>query len=144
MTEKPDFRATLAPLVSQICNRIGVMQILDYRCGASPIMNSLKVGHNMRIQCYDPQIDRFKAAPLAADLVFYAPDSEPDDETLDEIEMLTGAVCVFALQTEVPEPWIHRLADKFDLHTYQRIEGGFYAILYCKPNIHLAGAHSVN
>lgn len=130
-----DFRAKLAPLVSQICNKIDVKHMLDFHCGNEPLMVHLKVNHKMKIQCYDPKVERFKESALAGELVFYSPETEPDFSIIDEVELLTGAVCVFALQTEDCEKWINPLLEKFELQTYQRIDGGFYAILYCKPNI---------
>lgn len=130
-----DFRLSLAPLVSQICNRLGVTQVLDFHCGDTPIMTALKVDHAMKIQCYDPNVKRFEASPLAAELVFYAPNHEPVEAIIDEAELLTGVVCVFALETEESESWLVKLIEKFEVQTYQRINGGFYAICYCKPNI---------
>lgn len=132
------FRSTLAPLVSQVCNRLGITQLLDFHCGNDPIMSMLRVDHKMRIQCYDPLVERFKASPLAAELVFYAPVNEPHEAIIDEAELLTGVVCIFALETEDCESWVPRLMEKFELQTYQRVDGGFYAILYCRPDVKLA------
>lgn len=130
-----EFRIKLAPLVSQICNRLGITHVLDYYCGNEPIMKHLKVNQKMRIQCYDPNIERFKESALAGELVFYSPEIEPELSVIDEVELLTGVVCVFAIQTEEADKWILPLIEKYELQTFQRIDGGFYAILYCKPNI---------
>ena len=130
-----DFRVKLAPLVSQICNRLGITHLLDYYCGEDPIMVHLKVNQKMKIQCYDPKVERFKESALAGELVFYAPEVEPELSVIDEVELLTGVVCVFAIQTEDADKWVLPLVEKYEMQTFQRIDGGFYAILYCKPNI---------
>lgn len=136
---RPDFRGKLAPLASQICDRAKVTIFLDYLCGKSPIMTSLKVGHNMKVQCYDPKVERFKEPALAAQMVFCALPQDDLSETqvedmISELEMLTGAVCLLAVgETErLPEWWMLKAMPKFELQTFQRIEGGFYMILY--PN----------
>lgn len=128
-----EFRAKLVPLVSQICNRIGINHVLDFHCGNDPIMTRLQVNHNMKIQCFDPLVERFKESPLAAELVFYAPFNEPHEAIIDEAELLTGVVCMFALETEDCDHWLSLLTPKFEVQTFQRIDGGFYAIMYCKP-----------
>lgn len=138
-----DFRKKLAPLLSQVCGKLGVTQLLDYHCGNDPIMAYLSVGHKMKIQCYDPNIERFKPAALAAELVFFSPESEPDLSSIQDVELLTGVVAIFAIQTEDPEKWVSPLIDVFEMQTFQRIDGGFYAILYCKPNIHIETAHAI-
>jgi len=136
--QQPDFRLTLAPLVSQICNKLDIQHVLDFHCGNNPIMTALRVNHKMKIQCYDPLVERFKEPPLASELVFYAPENEPVEALIDEAELLTRAVCVFALETDDPESWLQTLLKKFDVQTYQRINGGFYAILYCKLKVEIA------
>jgi hypothetical protein len=130
-----EFRKSLAPLVSQVCNRLGITHLLDFHCGDDPIMVHLKVNQKMKIQCYDPKVERFKETALAGELVFYSPEVTPDVSILDEVESLTGVVCVLALKTETPEEWILPMLEKYELQTFQRINEGFYAILYCKPNI---------
>ncbi len=129
-----EFRAKLVPLVSQICNRLGIKHVLDFHCGTAPIMTTLQVNHKMQIQCYDPLVERFKEPSLAAELVFYAPFTEPYEAIIDEAELLTGVVCMFALETDDSYKWLRLLMDKFDVQTFQRIDGGFYAIMYCKPD----------
>lgn len=137
--QRPDFRARLAPLASQICDKAGVKIFLDYLCGKSPIMTKLKVQHNMKVQCYDPKIERFKEAALAAQMVFCALPEEDlteaeVDDLISELEMLTGAVCLLAVgeSERLPEWWFLKATAKFEVQTFQRVEGGFYMILY--PN----------
>lgn len=136
---RPDLRGQLAPLASQICDRAKVTIFLDYLCGKSPIMTKLKVGHPMKVQCYDPKVERFKPAPLAAQMVFCALDEEDltemeVDDMLSELELLTGAVCLLAVgeSEKLPEWWFVKATNKFEVQTFQRVDGGFYMILY--PN----------
>jgi hypothetical protein len=136
---RPDFRAQLAPLASQICDKAKVTIFLDYLCGKTPVMTSLKVGHNMKVQCYDPKVERFKESPLAAQMVFCALPEDDLSETaaedmIAELEMLTGAVCLLAVgeSERLPEWWIYKVVPKFEIQTFQRVDGGFYMILY--PN----------
>lgn len=134
-----DFRAQLAPLASQICDKAKVTIFLDYLCGKNPIMSRLQVQHMMKVQCYDPGVERFKDTPLGAQMVFCAlPEEDLSDIEVDdlisELEMLTGAVCLLAVgeSERLPEWWICRAMPKFEIQTFQRVEGGFYMILY--PN----------
>lgn len=136
---QPDLRKKLAPLASQICERAKVTLLLDYLCGKNPIMSSLKVSHDMKIQCYDPQIERFKHAPLAAQMVVCALEEDElteagVDDMISELELLTGAVCLLSVgkSERLPEWWLFKAMAKFELQTFQRIEEGFYMILY--PN----------
>ena len=131
------FREQFAGIASQICEKGGVTIFLDYLCGKAPIMTSLKVGHNMKVQCYDPKVERFKAAPLAAQMVFCALEKEELQDTdladmLVELDLLTGAVLFLAVgeSSRTPEEWISLVVDRFELQTFQRVDGGFYMILY--------------
>lgn len=135
----PDFRSKLVPLASQICDRAKVTIFLDYLCGKRPVMTDLTVSHMMKVQCYDPKVERFKDAPLAAQMVFCALEkdelSEAEvDDMIAELELLTGAVCLLAIgeSGRLPEWWIYKAIVKFELQTFQRVDGGFYMILY--PN----------
>lgn len=59
-----------APVVSNIINRMGVMHLLDYGCGAQTnLAKNLKVDHKITYQAYDPGVERFSKPPLPAQLV---------------------------------------------------------------------------
>jgi hypothetical protein len=138
-TQKHDFRKSLAPLTSQICEKAKVTILLDYFCGKSPVWTAINVGHKMKVQGYDPKVERFKESPLAAQMVFCALDKEEMqesdvDDLLNELEMLTGAVCLLAVgeSERMPEWWMCKAMNKFEIQTFQRTEDGFYMILY--PN----------
>src|ERR1700690_2010322 len=59
-----------APLVSAVINRMEVTHLLDYGCGAKcRLATSLKVGHKLTYQAYDPAVPRYAKEPLPAQMV---------------------------------------------------------------------------
>jgi len=135
----PDFRATLVPIVNIVCNKMNIGHMVDFYCGNDPIMKHIKVDHPMKIQCYDPLIDRFKAAPVITEMVFFAIEAEAmSDEDVDsllgEIEAITGTVALVAIKhTERPyQWWLRKMMDRFEIDTFQNYGTGFHMIL--SPN----------
>lgn len=147
--------AVYAPLVSQIINKLGVTELLDYGCGRGSLVHNLVVDHPMKIQMYDPAIEDYagEAVPMqmvtCIDVLEHV---EPAclDAVLDDLKRCTDAVGFFTVATgpaektlsdgrnahliqEGPEFWIPRLMDRFELQTFQMVSGGFYVIVYPYP-----------
>jgi hypothetical protein len=145
-----------APLVSQICDTLGVRHLLDYGAGKCRLFQNLQVKHPMKLQAYDPGVPKLSAPPIPAELVTcidVLEHIEPDliDNVLDDLERLTEVVGVFTIHTgpagktladgrnahliqEPPEWWLPRFMCRFDLHSFQVTgEHQFYVICYAKP-----------
>jgi hypothetical protein len=67
-------------------------------------------------------------------------EGEEPEEMLDEIQRLSGVVTLLAIENPARplEWWIMQMVERFWLNTYQRTEGGFFAVLYAgDPEIQL-------
>jgi hypothetical protein len=145
-----------APIVSEVCNTLGVRHVLDYGAGKCRLFQNLKVKHPMKLQAYDPGVPKLSAPPIPAELVTcidVLEHIEPEllDNVLDDLERLTEVVGVFTVHTgpaaktladgrnahliqEPPEWWLPRFMCRFDLHAFQVTgENQFYVICYAKP-----------
>ena len=59
-----------APIVSEVINRMEVLHLLDYGCGAAcNLSKHLKVNHKLTYQAYDPGVERFSKPPAPAEMV---------------------------------------------------------------------------
>lgn len=143
-----------APLVSQIINRLKVVELLDYGCGKAGLMGALKVAHELKIQCYDPAIPGFAGDPVPMQMVTcidVLAHVEPAylDAVLDDLVRVTQLVGFFTIRTEPSEKalpdgrnahliqrdmawWLDRIMTRFDVQTLQVMGESFYVIVYAK------------
>lgn len=146
-----------APLVSQIINKLGVSELLDYGAGKGRLMQSLKVGHKLKVQCYDPGVPDWADAPIPMQMctcIDVLEHIEPEhlDAVLDDLRRVTLAVGFFTVHTgpaakflsdgrnahliqEPMEWWLPKFMSRFELQTVQRLPSGFYVIVYGKPQL---------
>jgi hypothetical protein len=146
-----------APLVSQIINKLGVTELLDYGAGKGRLMQNLKVGHQMKVQCYDPGVPDWAESPIPMQMctcIDVLEHIEPDhlEAVLDDLKRCTQAVGLFTVHTgpavktlsdgrnahliqEPMEWWLPKFMDRFELQTVQRLPNGFYVIVYAKPQL---------
>lgn len=146
-----------APLVNQIINRLGVKELLDYGAGKGRLMKSLKVGHQLKVQCYDPGVPDWAEPPVPMQMcacIDVLEHIEPEylDAVLDDLKRVTGVVGFFTVHTgpavkvlsdgrnahliqQPPEWWLPKFMARFELQTFQVMPSGFYVICYAKPHI---------
>lgn len=147
-----------APLVSQIVNTLGVQHLLDWGCGKGRLFQNLKADHKMKLQAYDPAVERFSAQPVPAEMVTcidVLEHIEPDklDETLDELASLSEVLIFLTVHTGpavkvlddgrnahlTQQPiqwWLPRIWERWDLHTVQVTgEHQFHVIAYARPKL---------
>ena len=133
-----------APIVSEVINRMEVLHLLDYGCGAAcNLSKHLKVNHKLTYQAYDPGVERFSKPPAPAEMVAcidVLEHIEPDklDTVLDHLQSLTevilfASICTAPARKHLPdgrnahlivEPlswWLPKLWDRFQLQTMQFI-----------------------
>lgn len=145
-----------APLVSQVVNTLQVHHLLDWGCGKGRLFQNLKADHKMKLQAYDPAVERFSTPPIPAEMVTcidVLEHIEPEllDETLDELARLTEAVVLLTIHTgpavkvlddgrnahltqQPIEWWLPKIWERWDLHTVQVTgEHQFHVIGYAKP-----------
>lgn len=147
-----------APLVSQIVNTLGVTHLLDYGAGKCRLFYNLKADHPLKLQAYDPAIEKLSSPPVPAEMVAcidVLEHIEPEllDNVLDDLVRVTEAVCVLTIHTQaalktlpdgrnahlIQEPlewWLPKIWERFDIHTVQvTSDHGFYIVAYAKPRI---------
>lgn len=146
-----------APLVSQIINRLQVTELLDYGAGKGRLMNSLRVEHPLKIQCYDPGVPDWSDAPIPMQMctcIDVLEHIEPEHlgSVLDDLKRVTEVVGFFSVHTgpakktlsdgrnahliqRPPEWWLPKFMDRFELQTFQIVPEGFYVICFAKPKI---------
>ena len=153
----PDYGSasvTYAPIVSQIINKTGTTQLLDYGAGKARLMHALRVDHELQIQCYDPAIPGFAKPPVPMQMVTcidVLEHIEPEflEAVLDDLVRVTEHIGFFTVATvpaektlsdgrnahliqEPVEWWWPKLTSRFDLQTLQVFDGGFYVIVFAK------------
>ena len=136
-----------APLVSKLCDKLNVTDILDYGAGKCRLFANLQVGHAMKLQAYDPAIPSLAARPLPSQLVCcldVLEHIEPDclDEVLDDLQALTLEFGFFSIATtpavrtlsdgrnahliiEDAGWWLPKIIARFELQSFQKIQHGF-------------------
>ena len=147
-----------APLVSEIVNTLGVVHLLDYGAGKCRLFENLKADHKMKLQAYEPAIERLSSPPVPAEMVTcidVLEHIEPDllDNVLDDLERLTECVLFCTIHTgpaakvlsdgrnahltqQPLEWWLPKLWARFDIHTVQVTgECQFHVVAYAKPKL---------
>lgn len=146
-----------APLVSQIINKLGVTELLDYGAGKGRLMENLKVNHGLKVQCYDPGVPAWADAPIPMQMcscIDVLEHIEPEhlETVLDDLKRVTQAVGFFTVHTgpaaktlsdgrnahliqKPPEWWWDHIAKRFEIQTFQRLPAGAYFIVYSKPQL---------
>ena len=60
-----------APMVSDLINKVGITEMLDYGAGKGRLAKSLKVNHDLEVRHYDPAIPKWSKSPDTLRLFFY-------------------------------------------------------------------------
>lgn len=144
-----------ADRISEIINRAGITNILDYGCGKGLLGESLKLDHKARVHLYDPGIPGLDERPEPQEMVCcidVLEHIEPDylDSVLDDLQSLTQRVGFFTIGTtpavkilpdgrnahliqEPPEWWLPKIMQRFQLQAFSRIPGGFLVVVCPLP-----------
>lgn len=152
-----------APLVAQIIKRLEIDELLDYGCGSRlTLLKSLsgKVDRRFRYKAYDPAVPEYAGEADPSQMVAcidVLEHIEPElvDHVLDDLQRLTLEIGFFTVSTELaekilpdgrnahlivehPDWWLERLLPRFELQTFQVMDGGFYVIVHPKRRVHVA------
>jgi len=133
---KPSRAPKFAPLISQMIERLGVTEVLDYGCGKGELAAYLKAGHAFKLQLYDPAIEEYAGEAIPMQMVVCIDvlehvETEHRKAVLDDLERVTGGA-IFIVSKAPFEEWLDDLMDRFDLQTLQVIDEGFYCIAYAQ------------
>jgi len=147
----PSRAAQFAPIISQMIDRMGITEVLDYGCGNGALAAHLKADHAFTLQRYDPAHEDYAGAPLPMQMVVaidVLQHVEPQfiGPVLEELKMLTN-VALFAVigptTDRTPEAWFGEFSRYFGINTFQRMEeNDCYIIAYStKPVIEAPVEH---
>lgn len=145
--------AMFGRMVTEIMSRLNITELLDYGCGHNlSLFHAIKAGHKFRYQAYDQGVIEYAKAPIPSQMVAcidVLEHIEPEliDNVLDDLVILTEQVGFFTVHTgpagktlpdgrnahliqESAEWWLAKLLPRFELQTFQRIDSGFFVIVY--------------
>ena len=153
--ENPDYGVAsrfFAPTVAQIIDKFEVDELLDYGCGKRRLMESLKPKRKLRIQCYDPGVPEFSESPSPSDMVACIDVLEHIEphligNVLDDLKRVTkrylfASVDCGPAEKTLPDGrnahliqrpanwWLPRLMNHFELFTYQKLDRGFWVLMF--------------
>jgi hypothetical protein len=155
--KNPDYGTTsaaYAPIISKLCDQYSVTTLLDYGCGKQLLARNLKVGHDLRLQMYDPAIEEYSDEPDPCEMVCcidVLEHIEPQllDNVLDDLKRVTERIGLFTvcceeakkfladgrnahLIVQPPEWWLPKIMERFDLHMFQKRPDGFMVLVMNK------------
>lgn len=138
-----------AGLVSSLCEKHGIEDLLDYGAGKRRLFDGLK--RPMMLHAYDPAIPEISTRPKPAQMVCcidVLEHVEPDclDAVLDDLRALTLKVAFVTVATGpakrilpdgrnahlITEPdtwWLPKLQRRWQLEVFQRVANGFATVL---------------
>lgn len=153
--ENPDYgvaSVSFAPIVGSVINQVGVTHILDYGCGKARLMQELPkhLDRGVKVQCYDPAVERFSAEPTPAEMVCcidVLEHIEPHllDNVLDHLADLTQQFAFLSVHTgparktlpdgrnahliqEDERWWLPKLMQRWELLTFNKGQHGFWIV----------------
>ncbi len=152
--ENPDYGVAsvhYAPMVSQILEKTGVRDLLDYGAGKGRLGQNLKVRHRVDVSHYDPAIPQWASPPEPADMVACIDvlehiETDCLNDVLDDLQRVTRVVGFFSVHTgpaiktlpdgrnahliQAPaEWWLPKIMQRFYLRGFQREKDGNFWVL---------------
>ena len=143
-----------APLVSQLIEKAGVDEVLDYGAGKCRLFKNLQVERKLKLQAYDPAIPELSGEPLPMQMVTcidVLEHIEPEllDNVLDHLQELVLEIGFFTIHTKpamkvLPDGrnahliqenehwWLPKILTRWDLNTFQKTENGFFVVVTAK------------
>ena len=139
-----------APLVAEVLKATGAPELLDYGAGKGRLGATLReqLKRPLIIHHYDPAIPQWSAPPVPCGFVAcidVLEHIEPAliDNVLDDLQRVTAGVGVFTVHTgaavkvlpdgrnahliqQPPAWWLHRIVERFELVTFNRMPQGFW------------------
>ena len=140
-----------APLVTQIIDKIGATEMLDYGCGKGRLAKSIQPKQEITVKQYDPGIPELSELPDSAQFVCcidVLEHVEPDylDDVLDDLQRVTEFYGFFTVHTgpavktlsdgrnahliqEGSQWWLPKIMQRFELLQFNTQEHGFYVLV---------------
>ncbi len=150
--------AMFAPIVAQVMDMIGALELLDYGAGKGRLGEVLQE-HSARpliVHHYEPAAPQWSNPPQPCNFVAcidVLEHIEPAllDNVLDDLVRVTVRVGVFTVHTgpalkvlpdgrnahliqQPPEWWLPRLMSRFQLLNFSQMEMGFWVVMEARPH----------
>ena len=138
-----------ARIASQMIDRLGADDVMSYGGWPTEFIRDFRPSRNLTIQSFRPQIESSTARAMPSDVVISIDYLSRVGmlnivDTLDDLRRVTVRAGLFYVTIPefaddvmtagaVVKPlnwWIGEFAKRFDVHTFQRVPGGFYVIVY--------------
>ena len=142
-----------APLVAELIEKVGALEMLDYGAGKGRLGITLKqhLKSPPSVRHYDPAIPAWSARPEPCGFVAcidVLEHIEPAllDHVLDDLQRVTARVGIFTVHTgpakkvlpdgrnahliqQPPAWWLPKIFTRFELVTFDRIPAGFWVVV---------------
>lgn len=140
-----------APIVTQLINKMGVTELLDYGCGKGRLAQSIQPDHDVEVRQYDPGIPGLDESPDSAQFVTcidVLEHIEPEylDAVLDDLKRVVEFFGFFTVHTgpavkvlsdgrnahltqEPPRWWLPKIMERFELLQFVKVPNGFYVVV---------------
>lgn len=140
-----------APIVTQLINKLGISELLDYGCGKGRLAQSIEPDHQVTVRMYDPGIPGIDSLPDSAQFVTcidVLEHIEPEylDSVLDDLARVVEFFGFFTVHTgpavkvlsdgrnahliqEPPRWWLPKIMERFELLQFVNVQNGFYVVV---------------
>lgn len=140
-----------APIVTDLVNKFGVAQLLDYGCGKGRLGYNLKPERRLEVYGYDPAIPDLSDTPEPCEMVAcidVLEHIEPNllDNVLDDLCRVTLDIGFFTIHTGpavktlsdgrnahlIQKPyswWLPKIWSRFDIQGFQQTQNGFFVVV---------------
>ncbi len=139
-----------APMVSELIDSNEVSELLDYGAGLSELKDNLDTQNPLDVYAYDPAFDEISALPDPCQMVACLDvlDNVEEgciDDVLDDLKRVILRIGFFSISTGdngTNEPfktvrpvewWLPKILERFELHYFSRIQGGFVVVVKAYP-----------
>ena len=141
--------SVLASIASQVVERVEADDVLSYGGWSTEFIKSFRPQRRLTIQSYRPAIEGSRSIAVPSDVVVSIDHLNNAgmlkvQDALDDLKRVTLKAGFFYLNVlefpddvvtgnTVPRPvnwWLNEFLKRFDVHTFQRLPGGFYVIVY--------------
>jgi hypothetical protein len=142
---------TYAPMVTNLIDKFGVTELLDYGAGKGRLAQSITPDHALSICLYDPGVPELNVVPAPSEMVCcidVLEHIEPEylDSVLDDLKRVTQRIGFFTIHTgpaiktlsdgrnahliqEDYTWWLPKLWERFNILSFNKDKHGFWVVV---------------
>lgn len=152
-----DIWGFLPPILNDVIRKFDIQSLTDYGCGKCHLFSVIESDHKIKLQAYDPGIERYSADPVPTEMVCcidVLEHIEPEhlDSVLDKLAELTQKVAILSVHCGpaaktlddgrnahlIQKPlewWLPRIWERFHVKVMQDFGPGFFVIVVPRPGM---------